>query len=336
MKKQIVVALVGAAVAVAAPANAASPVLFVAPSSSVFAATASTVLRFEDTGAEPASTFDTYVPSGYGVEASAVVGTTIGSVDARARAATGPEVRLTGAVKAADPAQYAQAAASCTPDDLVHDAVWTVGLNGTGQSLPRLVVFVDRDPTGSITGPAARMRSCLPQQPELRLTRMNLTLNGVFTNPAARGGYRWTTIFTTASSVTSSQTIVRLPARLTLARKLIRGSRHRSFVRLTGTVTENGRGARGIRVAVLAGPRASSLRRLAYATSYVGGRFALVAPLRGKTFFRAQVAAPLREAPLSQCAPLSLHPDAVCTSAAYAPFRAETATSSLSPHRSGR
>ncbi|HEX9415300.1 MAG TPA: hypothetical protein VF895_01170 [Gaiellaceae bacterium] len=327
-----------AALFAAAPALAAGPSLAVSPSSSAFSTSGSTVLRFSDDGLDPTATLDVYSPVGYGADLSQPFGSTIGGVDAQAKTIAGADVRLAGAIRSVDPAGYTQAAAVCTPGRLVHDAVWTLALNGEGLSLSRLPVFVDRAAAGT------SLRACFPQPGsagfEIRLTRATLTLNGIFTNPAASGEYRWTSMFTTYSvpgtPPSESQTLVRLPPRLTLARKLIHASRHRTFVKVSGSLSEYGRAVRGVRVEVLSGPSVSTLGRLAYATSFTGGKFAVVAPLRAKTVFRARVAVPLREGPLSQCLPFSLRPDAICTRLTLAPFSAQSPTLTASPSRRWR
>ncbi len=327
-----------AALVAAAPALAAGPSLSVVPTSSAFSASGSTILRFADDGIAPTATIDVYSPVRYGVEISQPFGSTIGNVDAQARTTGGANVRLGGAIRMVDPASYAQAAASCTPGQPAHDAVWTLALNGGGLLLASIPVFVDRSAAG------AHLRACVPQPGttgfEIRLARAMLTLNGIFTTPVASGEYRWTSIFTTYSAPgtapSESQTLVRLPPRLTLARKLIRPGRGRTFVKVSGAVSENRRAVRGVRVEVLAGPNASSLDRLAYATSFTGGRFAVVAPLRTKTVFRARVSVPLREGPLSQCASFALHPDAICTRLTLAPFTAQSPILTARPAKRGR
>jgi hypothetical protein len=132
-----------------------------------------------------------------------------------------------------------------------------------------------------------------------------------------------------------SQTIVGLPPKLSLARKLIRphGRRGRTFIRLSGKVTANGRGVSGVRVEVLAGPRASELRRLTYATSFEHGKYAVVAPLGGNRLFRARISAPLRAGPLSRCDGFKLQPEAICSSLTLAPFTAQSRSVTVAPGR---
>ena len=181
---------------------------------------------------------------------------------------------------------------------------------------------------------SARVRACFgdPATAGYRLLRATLTLNGLFANPAAAGEYRWTTILRTLSAVPSapvqSQTIVSLPPKLTIARKVIRphGRRGRAFIRLSGTVKTNGRGVAGVRVQVLGGPRATSLTRLTYATSFGGGKYEVVAPLNGNAVFQTKISAPLRAGPLARCDSFELQPDAVCSSLTLAPFTAQSPT----------
>jgi hypothetical protein len=329
-----------AALIVAGPAPSAGqgPTLSVSPSSSALSVPTAATLRLADDGIEPVATMDVYSPVGYGVDLSQPFGSTIGHVDAQGKTTTGVDARIGGPIRTADPAGYTQAAASCTPGQTAHEAVWTLALSGGTVSLDPIPVFVDRSSAGT------HVRACIAQPGTpgfpIRLTRASLTVSGVFTNPTARGEYRWTSILTTHSGPgappTESQTLVRLPPRLTLGRKLIRPRPRRTFVKVSGAVSENGRGVRGVRVEVLAGPNVASLDRLAYATSFRGGRYAVVAPLRAKTFFRARVSAPLREGPLSQCTSFALQPDAICTRLTLAPFTAQSPTLTAGPGKRGR
>jgi hypothetical protein len=118
---------------------------------------------------------------------------------------------------------------------------------------------------------------------------------------------------------------------MTITRTLIRphGRHGRSFVRLSGRVSENGHAVSGVRVEVLAGPRASALHRLTYATSFGRGRYAVVAPLRGNRVFKSQISAPLRTGPLARCETFRLRPDAICSSLTLAPFTAQSRSISL-------
>jgi hypothetical protein len=328
-----------AAFAVAAGALAEGPALSVSATTSAFSASGSTVVRFADTGQDPTSSIDLFAPAGYAVELNQPIGSTIGAVDARVATATAPDLRVAGLLKNADPLTFSAAAATCTPDRTAHDAVWTANLNSGGTAVGRLTLFVDRSTPSQVADFSARVRACLedPAASGYRLTRAMLTLNGVFANPSTSGEYRWTTIMRTLSEPpglpSESQTIVNLPPRLTLARKLIRphGRRGRTFIRLSGRVTENGRGVSGVRVEVLGGTRPSSIARLTYATSFEQGRFAVVAPLKGNRFFRARVSAPLRTGPLSRCETFGLQPDAICSSLTLAPFTAQSPSVRLAP-----
>jgi hypothetical protein len=317
-----------AALAAAASALAAGPTLSVSATTSEFAAAASTIFRFDDTGQDPTASIDVYAPAGFGVDVDQPIGSTIGALDGHISTSTSIDTRVTGLIKNADP--VTNPGTGCAPDRTVHDAVWTVNLNTGGATVGHLVLYADRSSSADY---AARIRLCLddPATAGYRLLHASLTINGVFTNPTAAGEYRWTTILLTQSQVPSppaqSQTIVSLPPKLTLARKLIRpyGSHGRKFVRLSGTVTAGARGVSGLRVQVFAGPRAGALKRLTYATSFERGRFELVAPLKANRVFRATISAPLRAGPLSRCERFALQPDAVCSSLTLAPFTAQSA-----------
>jgi hypothetical protein len=339
MRRYAAVVAIGGLVALGlgGRASAAGPALSISATTTAYGASGSTILRFSDDGPDPVATIDIYAPRGYGIGLSQPFGATIGGITAQATN-SGTSVKLAGAIKVADPASYVPAAATCTPGHSMHDAVWTLALNGGGLSLPRIPLFVDRLSGTAVTAPA-RLRACLPSPATadfpIRLTTATLTLNGVFENPPAAGEYRWTTVFTTYSATDTpaleSQTLVRLPPRLTLAPKVLQphGARGRTFVRLSGRVTENGRPVSGARVEVLAGPSTSALDHLAFTTSFTGGKFAIVAPLRRTTVFKARVSVPLRRGALSLCTSVALEPDAVCSSVALAPFVVQSRTRSV-------
>jgi hypothetical protein len=320
----------GLALLCAGPALASGPAASVSADTSTFSASGTTTIRFEDDGADPASSLDLYAPHGYTVDLSQPLGATIGRMDATATLADGSTVHLAGVVKSADPATHVGDSATCTPDRALHDAVWTIGLNANGTAYGPLLLFADR---GTGTGLfSARLRACLrdPATAGFRLTRATLAVTGVFTNPATAGDYRWTAILRTFASPSipfESQTIVQLPPRLTLTHKVLRprGPYGRRFIHLSGRVTENGHGVAGVRVEVLYGPRVSSMSRLTYATSFDSGKYAVVAPIARKTVFRAKISAPLRVGPISRCETFSLEPAAICSSLTLAPFSAQTA-----------
>jgi hypothetical protein len=332
--KPVVILATLASLALAGVALAAGPTLSVAATASEFGVAAWTIVRFENTGEEPAASIDVFAPVGYTINLDQPIGSTFGNADARASTPTSTEIRLTGLVKNGDPAAYAATAASCTPDRATHDAVWTTNLNAGGTQLGRLVLFVDRPAPPQASDYSVRIRACLddPAVSGFRLLRAALSLNGVFSNPGAAGEYRWTAILRTFSPLPSppleNQTIVSLPPKLTLARKVIRpnGRRGRAFIRLSGAVTAYARGVSGVRVELLGGPRAGSLTHLTYATSFARGKYALVAPLRGNRVFRARVVAPLRAGPLSRCDSFKLQLDAVCSGLTLAPFAAQSPT----------
>jgi hypothetical protein len=321
-----------AAAALAGAALAAGPTLSVSATTSALSTAASTIIRFQDTGQDPIASIDVYAPPGYEAGLDQPIGATIGSLDGHVSTTATADVKVSGLVKNADPLAFVATAAACTPDRVAHDAVWTANLNSSGALVGRLALFVDRAALGDAADYSVRVRACVddPATSGYRLVRSTITLNGVFENPAATGEYRWTTILRTHSQLPSvpvqSQTIVGLPPKLSLARKLIRphGRRGRTFIRLSGNVTTNGRGVSGVRVEVLAGPRASALTRLTYATSFERGKYAVVAPLGGNRLFRARISAPLRAGPLSRCDIFKLQPEAICSSLTLAPFTAQS------------
>jgi hypothetical protein len=321
-----------AASALAGAALAAGPTLSVAATTSEYSTVASTIIRFADTGADATSSLNVYAPAGYGVNLDQPIGSTFGSIDAHVTSAAAPDIRVAGLVKNADPAAYVAAAAPCTPDRTVHDAVWTVNLNAGGTAIGRLIIFVDGAEESQTADYSARLQTCLddPSTAGYRMLSATLTLNGVFANPADAGEYRWTTILRTRSdppaAPVQSQTIVSLPPKLTIARKVLRphGRHGRAFIKISGAVTAHGRGVAGVRVEVLGGPSGATLRRLTYATSFERGKYELVAPLGGNKVFQARISAPLRAGPLSRCDSFKLQPDAICSSLTLAPFKSQS------------
>ena len=335
IKSISVTALAGlAALAVSAGALAAGPALAVWPTTSDLSAATTAIVRFEDSGEDPVSSIDVFAPRGYSVSLDQPFGTTFGTLDAHVTTPTAPDLRATGQVRSADPSSFTGSAALCTPERTNHDAVWTANLNAHGAVIGRLILFVDGPARSQRAAFSARVRACLedPVASGFRLIRAALTLNGVFTNPSTRGDYRWTTIMRTFSELSApplqSQTIVGLPPKLTLRARVIRphGQRGRAFVRLSGAVRTNGRGASGLRVALLGGTRPGELKRLTYATSFERGAYELVAPLKGNSIFRAQISAPLRAGPLSRCETIISQPDAICSNLTFAPFTAQSAS----------
>jgi hypothetical protein len=331
--KSVVILVALGAAALAGAAHAAGPTLSVAATSSEYSAGGSTIIRFEDTGQDPTASVDIFAPAGFGIALDQPFGSTIGTLDGHVSTPTSSDTRVAGLIKTVDPAS-ATGATACTPDRALHDAVWAVNLNAAGAAVGHVTLYVDRA-AGSQSGDySARVRACLddPTAVGYRMLRATFTLNGVFSNPTAAGEYRWTTILRTLSQAPTlplqSQTVVTLPPKLTLARKVIRphGRRGRAFIRLSGTVATNGRGVTGVRVQLFAGPKASVLTHLTYATSFGSGKFEVVAPLKANKVFRASISAPLREGSLSRCESFRLQPDAVCSSLTLAPFTAQSPT----------
>jgi hypothetical protein len=316
-----VAALAGcAALLAAAPALADyRPSLVVSSSTSAYRASGTTTIRIAQAdGDEPTALVDVRVPAGFGMNLSQPLGSVIGSADAQAkRESDGAELHLTGTIQVDDPERYTVEAAACTGEQ-VHDAVWLVTLGAI-----RVPVFVDGPPVG-------RLRLCLPEPAApgfgVRLLRTALSLNGVFSNPRAKGEYRWGGIFTPhgGAGPVQSQTIVRLPPRLTLRRKVIvirrSGRVRQAYVRLTGVVSTGGTGVRGVRVEVLSGPAPGLLTRLGFTTSFARGRFTLVTRLSARTVFQARVAAAARDAPTGQCVPLAADPAIPCVSVFLSSF----------------
>ena len=217
-----------------------------------------------------------YVPQGYRSGVVQPVGSTIGTVTARAQAGPTSDVilPLEGNIVAADPAPFRTnpQAVGCAGAGTTIDAVWILRLTVSGQTLDVPVYL-----TNVLGGPeaafaSAKLTVCLPSPyvPEsqggarfgAKLLSASLRITAdVFANPSTRGTFTWTSVWTpwTVGTATpnpagtvETQSRVRIPAQATLNVRRLRGNRLAMF----GGVSENRLGVSGARVTIRAtGPR---------------------------------------------------------------------------------
>jgi hypothetical protein len=285
-----------------------------------------------------------YVPQGYTGTIGAAAGTQLGTVDASILAKlispTTP-LPIKGTIEAADPAQFAAAAATCT-GVATHEAVWRLRLQAAGQELA-VPTYVDAvtAPAESALG-AFRLQVCLPS-PDIppsaggatfgaKLISATLHLQNVFTLPSQNGSYGWTVVATpytagtgtpNAAGTMQARGFVQLPAQLSLKAKV-----KKKLATLTGALRLNQSGLAGMKVTLLAGTSATKLKAAGSATTRAGGAFSFKKKLKKTTFFRARVTAAARSTTCTGGVP-----GIPCAGATLNPFTAQSAVVKVKPKR---
>ena len=275
-----------------------------------------------------------YVPRAHRGVLARQDGAEIGTVAASFQAtATSPQtiVTLRGAVRADDPA--AHAGNTCAPG--IHGSVWLLLLETAGRTLT-VPVYVDAIDTGPEAAFARfRLELCLPR-PDLpegqggapfgaKLVSVTLRFRSVLF-PFGPGVHVWPGVFTPYASdgrpdvpaTVEARAVVRLPGRLSLAGRIT--NRRQRTILLSGALTENGLGLRGMLVELLVGGR----RAFGVRTGSTG-RYALALRRRGRgrvtSVFRARATVPARDVTASACGGPSLAPRG-CASATASRFTA--------------
>ena len=273
--------VVALAVAGSAMAAYTSPRLLVTGPTAVGAGGGTTVHVEQDRADEATFRVVIYVPQGYTSSTGQPVNATIGTVVARAQAGPTSDVilPLEGNIISADPAAYRTSpqALGCiaggTPTATTRvESVWILRLTVSGQTLdvPAYVNPITSGPEAAFA--SAKITVCLPSPyiPEAqggarfgaKLRSATLRFNGgVFANPASRGTFRWTSVWTpytlntgtpNPAGTVETQSIVRLPAQATLNLRRLRGNR----LAISGGVSEAGVGVGGATMRIVAtGPR---------------------------------------------------------------------------------
>ena len=279
MKKSIRLAVLTAmsALALAAAGSAFAvytPTLAISPGNLTTGGSGANTIKFTSSAADDATAKLTiYAPLGYTVNLNQAVGAKIGKVNAQiiAVALGGALLPLTGDIVVDDPAKYTAAPASVgCAGAAAHNAVWLLNLSVAGQTLA-VPVYVDKTTGAEATFASMKLQTCL-SSPNATVAQggnsvgakavsVDFTFNGVLTNPSAAGDSAWRALFTpyvtggiainTAGTI-ESRSIVRLPASLTLAA---------SKGKVSGKVTEGGKGLAGLRVQIWAGPSAKKLAK---------------------------------------------------------------------------
>jgi hypothetical protein len=259
------------------------------------------MVRQDTTDAAPAKV-QILVPAGYGVFLGQAAGSTVGTVEATAKAKiAGADVilPLNGPITVANPANYAAQSTACTGRPL-HQAVWILQLAAAGQTLP-VPVYVD---AAGPAGTAATIQVCLPSPyvPEsaggarfgAQLLGAVLHTTGVFTNPADPNYYVWHLIVTPYQLGTATPNVpatveararVPYPYTLTLKRQK---SRRRTIVVLGGTLKDATGAVPSVRVRVLNVTRATKPTSAGTARTNVRGAYKKsMRATKARRFFQA-------------------------------------------------
>ena len=297
--------------------SAYNPSLLVAGTNHALARSAPVVLGLDrDDNDDATGEVTFYSPLGYRVTLGQAPGRELGGISGQYQigARGGAVVDFEGKVRTDNPASYVTN--TCSPG--AHEAVWVLEFTIEGNAM-RIPIYVDRITTGPEAAYAsARMKLCLasPYLPAPQGAPSGASLlvgafavRGVFTNPAARGGHAWNAIFTPYTPGTAtlnpaltaqSTSFVRVPVRFSISAKRQRRGK-RTFALVTACLKEAGLAIRGIRVDVLGGRRAGSVKRVASARTNARGCARTRVRVRTRTMVLVGFAdVPPRQAPRCQ------------------------------------
>jgi hypothetical protein len=223
------------------------------------------------------------IPNGYGVNLSAAAGSTIGQVNAIAKATVAGTVihlPLAGPIVTANPTDYAVQAMRCTGQAL-HQAVWILQLTAVGNTLP-VPLYVDAGPPGV----AATIQVCLPSPyiPEsaggatfgAQLLTATLHFTGIYATPGTANVYVWHVLTTpyivgtgtpNPTATVESRAVVPYPYSLTLKRQK---SKKRTAVVLGGKLSDQSGGVAGARPRLFAAATVAKLAKAVADNKAVG------------------------------------------------------------------
>jgi hypothetical protein len=273
-----------------------------------------------------------YTPNGFATDVSQAIGSKLGTVKANviAKGLGGIPLKLTGTIETDNPANYV--ANPCAPG--THQAVWLMVLTASNQTL-KVPMYVDSITSGPEAAFASmKIQVCLPSPdvpPEqggatfgakLVTAQLNFS-SGIWTNPATRGAYAFSSIATpydvNSGTIRPDQTveargIVQLPVSLSLNAK----AGARGTVVLSGGIATAGRAAAAA-IRLYAGPTSKRTKVIASKASRAG-KYAFAVRVRKTTFFKTSATAPQRNVTAAGCAAPSPAPGG-CVSATLEPFQ---------------
>lgn len=293
---------------------------------------------------DPVAAVNIYSGTGYQVNLSQPVGTKIGDVEATAYSwDSNLTLPLSGTVNVDNPANYATQSTQCTGSP-ASAAVWLMNLSVAGQTTS-LPVFVNptAGPEQQLGG--YKLSICIPPGDVpagtpgratngVQLLEAKFTVNGIFTTPAGGGLIKWDTLFTpyvpkrgqvNRAGTFEARAYVPLPIILGLQAKYAKKTKRYT---LTGRVSEGGAPVAGLKVNVLSGTKATSLKRLRTVTTNADGRYATSGKLKPKrtTFFRVSGSVGERDYTAQGCQnPATAFAPAGCVKATLSPWSATSA-----------
>ena len=281
-------------------------------------------------------------------------GAKVGTATARVQAADlgGAVLALRGAVTVANGAQAAEFSRDCFGTAFGHPAVWSLNLAAPGVLLPiRIPMFVNFGGRMPSLNPRPGIRICLPPGDVppgtpgrvplgIKLVEATVTVRNIFAVPAAPAEHRWGALFTpytpgtgrpNARAAVQTQAVMRSPARLSLAGRLVEGTRRTA--RLSGRLRAGGEPVPGVRVQLLARGRV-----LAVVRTDAGGEFTRIFQLRRPTTFRARVTVSPGDAEGGCVPPLPVAPGVFmrCAAVTTAGFTAESNEVTVASRRAAR
>jgi hypothetical protein len=307
MKKVLAAATVFAGLALAqgafaAPNSASISVAYVPPKLNTSTQTEITVDVAQSS--DPIAAITIY--SGTDTAAlTAAAGTQIGTVDAVAVAHEqgGLTLPLNGTVVADDPAKHT--ADPCSPG--ANAAVWNMSLSAVGQTLT-IPIYVNRTTGAEAALGVTKLTICLtpydvPQAKGgapfgAQLIHAGLTLNNIFTSRVATGQTVWEALFTPYTPGTlvpnragtwEARALTPLPVVLSIKARYVKKT---NTWKLSGTLTEGGKGVAGAAIHLARGLGASNLSTRSSTKTSGTGAWSTAGHLKPNkpTYFQASAA----------------------------------------------
>jgi hypothetical protein len=338
----LIAATIGAMLAFAGGAFAANTAtIAVSHTPMVIGGSQSTTLHISIPQAtDPIAAINIYLPSGYTVNVSQAVGTSIGTVDATAFSRdTNLTLPLNGAVTVDAPASHTADSTACarTPASA---AVWILNLSVAGQTIA-LPLYVNPTAGAEQALGAYKLSICLPP-PDVPIGTPGrsangaqvldaiFTVNGIFQTPSTPGVLRWETLFTpynagkgtvNAAGTFEARSLVSLPASLGFG---ITYKKKTGRYGLKGKLSEGGIPAAGT-INILRGASAARLATVSSATTKADGSWTSTGRVKAKktTYFKASASVKERDFTAQGCVnplPVTVAP-AGCVSATLPPYR---------------
>ena len=262
---------------------------------------------FSDPSNEATAKMTIFSPAGYSTNIGQAPGTKLGGAVAfvKVGALAGSILPLAGPVIVGNPADSALQTASlkCTGSP-TSQAIWVLHTSLQGQTID-VPDFVNK------VGPYLVQQICLtaPQDPsntnQAQLVSADYNVNGVFTNPSARGGYQWAGDFTpyingtttvNPAGTTEWRTYDGIPQSLTMKRVKLRKLKSGVSVTFAGALAVAGLNPTGIKLDLYAGAKARPAPNVTSGGNgkqvsrtralKANGKYSITRKVKKKTFFQ--------------------------------------------------